>query len=110
MGIPAWYVNAEASNFTYSNVSSERRTLVDFGLRQIMHCIEARLSMDDVTPRGQKVRFDLDDFLRGNPTEQTDIAIKLTQAGIITIDEAREMVDYAPSTAIAPSGGSNESA
>jgi len=110
MGIPAWYLNAESANFTYSNVSSERRTLVDFGLRPLLGCIEDRLSMDDVTPRGQYVKFDLDDFLRGNPAEQTDIAIKLTQAGIITVDEAREMVDYAPSTAIAPSGGSDESA
>ena len=64
--------------------------------------IEARLSMDDVTPRGQYVKFDVDDFLRGNPAEQSDIAIKLVGSGIITIDEARDMVDYAPST---PMGG-----
>jgi len=110
MGIPAWYLNAESASSTYSNVSAERRSLVDFGLRPVITCIEDRLSMDDVTPRGQYVKFDLDDFLRGNPADQADIAIKLTQAGIITVDEARDMVDYAPSTAIAPSGGSNESA
>lgn len=111
MGIPAWYVNAEASNFTYSNVSSERRTLVDFGLRPYLDIIESRLSMNDVTPNGNRVRFDMDDFLRGNPSEQSDIAIKLAQAGIITVDEARDMVDLAPSTEITPTGGTeNESA
>jgi len=107
MGIPAWYLNAEASNFTYSNVSSERRTLIDFGCRPYLDILEARLSMNDVTPNGNRVRFDMDDFLRGNPTEQTDIAIKLTQAGIITVDEARDMVDYAPST---PMGGTPNAA
>ena len=110
MGIPAWYLNAESASSTYSNVSAERRSLVDFGLRPIITCIEDRLSMDDVTPRGQYVKFDLDDFLRGNPADQADIAIKLTEAGIITVDEARDMVDYAPSTQITPPGGSNESA
>ena len=110
MGIPAWYLNAESASSTYSNVSAERRSLLDFGLRPLISCIEDRLSMDDVTPRGQYVEFDLDDFLRGNPAEQSDIAIKLKDAGIITVEEARDMVDYAPSTAIAPPGGTNESA
>ena len=110
MGIPAWYLNAESASSTYSNVSAERRSLLDFGARMIISSIEDRLSMDDVTPRGQYVEFDLDDFLRGNPGEQSDIAIKLVTAGIITVDEAREMVDYAPSTAITPPGGTNGSA
>jgi HK97 family phage portal protein len=65
MGIPAWYLNAENASATYSNVASERRSLVDFGLRNLLSVIEDRLSMDDVTPRNQVVRFDLDDFLRG---------------------------------------------
>jgi hypothetical protein len=56
--------------------------------------------MDDVTPVGQHVRFDLDDFLRGNPDEQVDIAIKLLAGGIITVDEAREFVDLAPSSSL----------
>jgi len=107
MGIPAWYLNAESASSTYSNVSAERRSLLDFGARQIYMAIETRLSMDDVTPRGQYVKFDVDDFLRGNPAEQSDIAIKLVGAGIITIDEARDMVDYAPST---PMGGTPNAA
>ena len=108
--IPAWYLNAESASSTYSNVSQERRSLVDFGLRPFLAIIEDRLSMDDVTPRGQRVRFDVDDFLRGNPSEQADIAIKLAQAGIITINEARDLVDYAPSTPITPGAPENESA
>lgn len=96
MGIPAWYLNAENASATYSNVASERRSLVDFGLRNYLTVIEDRLSMDDVTPRNQIVRFDLDDFLRGNAAERVDMSIKLYDSGIITRDEAREFIDISP--------------
>jgi phage portal protein BeeE len=96
MGIPAWYLNAENASATYSNVNSERRALVDFGLRNYLTIIEDRLSMDDVTPRNQVVRFDLDDFLRGNAAERVEMSIKLYDSGIITRDEAREFIDISP--------------
>jgi HK97 family phage portal protein len=96
MGIPAWYLNAEMSSSTYSNVVSERRSLVDFGLRNYLTVIEDRLSMDDVTPRNQVIRFDLDDFLRGNAAERVEMSISLYTSGIITRDEAREFVDISP--------------
>lgn len=98
MGIGAWYLNAETASATYSNVQQERRSFVDFALRPICNVIESRLSMDDITPRGQYVRFDLDDFLRGNSIERVDVTVKLLEAGIITIDEARHMEDLAPTT------------
>lgn len=98
MGIPAWYVNAESASATYSNVTAERRSLLDFGLRQHLCILEDRLSMNDVTPPNRKVRFDLDDFLRGNPDEQVALAVDLFSNGIIDVNEARDLVDYAPST------------
>lgn len=93
MGIPAWYLNAENASTTYSNVASERRSLVDFGLRNLLSVVEDRLSMDDVTPRNQVVRFDLDDFLRGNTLERVDMSIRLYESGIIDREEARYLVD-----------------
>lgn len=96
MNIPAWYLNAETASATYSNVSAERRSLIDFSLRPIMSCIEERLSMNDITPRGQIVRFDLDDYLRGNPLEQVEVLSKMLESGIIDIEEAREEMDLAP--------------
>ena len=94
--IPAWYINAESASATYSNVSQERRSLVDFSLKPFMACISERLSMNDVTPRGQIVKFDLDDYLRGNPLEQVEVLSKMLEAGIINVDEAREEMDLAP--------------
>ena len=52
--------------------------------------------MNDLTPRGQVVRFDLDDYLRGNPLEQIEVLTKMLEAGIINVGEARESMDLAP--------------
>jgi HK97 family phage portal protein len=94
--IPAWYINAESASATYSNVSQERRSLVDFSLKPFMSVIAERLSMDDITPPGQVVRFDVDDYLRGNPLEQIEVLTKMLDAGIINLDEARGQMDLAP--------------
>jgi HK97 family phage portal protein len=94
MNIPEWYVAGNSSgSMTYSNVTTERRALVDFSLRPIMTAIEQRLSDIDITPRGSFVRFDLDDFYRGNPLERAEIYTKLVPLGIMTVDEARVMED-----------------
>jgi len=94
--IPAWYINAESASATYSNVSQERRSLVDFSLKPFMSCVSERLSMNDITPRGQVVRFDLDDYLRGNPLEQIEVLGKMLDYGLIDVEEAREEMDLAP--------------
>ena len=94
--IPAWYLNAESASATYSSVTQERRSLIDFSLRPYMSCVEERLSMNDLTPRGQTVRFDLDDYLRGNPLEQIEVLTKMLDAGLISVEEAREEMDLAP--------------
>lgn len=95
--IPAWYLNAEMASMTYSNTETERRNLIDFSLRQLMTAIEDRLSMNDVTPRGIMVRFDQDDFLRGSMKERAEISTSLLAAGIISVEEARNLMDIQPS-------------
>lgn len=96
VGIPAWYLNAESASATYSNVASERRSLVDFALRPILVAIEQRLSMDDIVSRDLALRFDLDNFLRGNPQEQVSIVTEMINAGLISVDRARAMLDIVP--------------
>lgn len=96
MSIPAWYLNAESASATYSNVSAERRSLVDFSLKPLLTCVSERLSMDDVTPMGQAVRFSLAEYLRGNPQEELDVIKGYLELDLITEDEARKMLDLAP--------------
>jgi HK97 family phage portal protein len=94
--IPAWYINAESASATYSSVTQERRSLIDFSLKPYMACISERLSMNDLTPRGSVVMFDLDEYLRGNPLEQITVLEKMLAADLITVDEARAQMMLAP--------------
>lgn len=106
MGLPSSFVSAESTSMTYSNTLQERRSLLDFGMAATLRIIEDRLSMDDVTPRNQIVRFDLNAFLRGTPVERVDVTIKLLDSGIIDLDEARAMEDLAPRGNAVPTGES----
>lgn len=93
MNIPSYYLDAATNSMTYSNVTAERRALLDFSLRPLLTAIEQRLSMDDITVSTQYVEYDLDDFLRGNPLERADVYQKLIPLGVLTVEEAREEED-----------------
>ena len=92
-GLPAYFVDAQQSTFTYSNALDKRRDLVDFAFRNYMSQIEQRMSFADFVPAGQEVKFDLDDFLRGNPYERAQVYEILNRIGAMSIEEIREEED-----------------
>jgi HK97 family phage portal protein len=92
-GIPAYFLSAETTSMTYSNSISERRSLVDFSLRPILKSIEARLSLADFVPATTEVRFDLDDFLRGNPLERAQVYEILNRIGAMSVEQIQEEED-----------------
>lgn len=96
MNIPAWYLNAESTSSTYSNTLQERRSLIDLSLMPYLISVEQRLSMDDLTPYTQRVRFEVEEYLRGTPMERIDVVGRMLELGLIDIDEAREMEGLAP--------------
>jgi len=96
MNIPAWYLNAESTSSTYSNTLQERRSLIDLSLMPFLIAVEQRLSMDDITPMTQRVRFEVEEYLRGTAMERIEVIGKMLELGLIDINEAREMEDLAP--------------
>jgi hypothetical protein len=58
-----------------------------------MSIIEQRLSFQDFTSLGNEVKFDLDDFLRGNPYERAQVYQILNGIGAMSVDEIREEED-----------------
>lgn len=94
--VPGYYLGVESNSMTYSNTTNERRNLVDYSLRPLLSSIEQRLSMDDVSPFTQTVRFGLDEFLRGDPTERMATYQTLLGLGVVDVDEVRAMEDLAP--------------
>lgn len=65
IGVPSAMVDAHSTGatMTYTNVEQVIRSFLHLGLVTYMLPITARLSLDDITPAGQTVRFDLDDLL-----------------------------------------------
>lgn len=91
MGLDAGAVNAPTAtgSVTYENGVAERRARVDQSFRQYMAPIADRLSLPDVTPRGQTVRWDTSDYLRGDAAEAIAAAVQAAGAPVMSIDEAR---------------------
>jgi hypothetical protein len=68
-GLPAASLDGSLStaSLTYSTQEGARTELAD-ALRGWTDPISARLSQDDVVPRGQRVRFDVTDLATPTPT------------------------------------------
>jgi HK97 family phage portal protein len=92
-GMPAYFTDSQTTSFTYANALDKRRDLVDFAFRNYMAIIEERMSFADFTPAGNKVMFDLDDFLRGNPYERAQVYEILNRIGAMSVEEIREDED-----------------
>ena len=96
--VPAYYVSAEMNNsMTYSNVQDERKQFLSLSLQPFISAIEDRLSMDDITARGNVVKFDIDkNFLRTDPMQELAVIEKLLSLNLITPEQAMEMTDLTP--------------
>lgn len=92
---PYW-VNAQKSSMTYSNVRDVNRQLYQTTLRYYMDPIEQRLNFPDLAYPGFEYRFSTDDFLRTAPLERVQIEQILFQNGVIDVQEWRQMEDLAP--------------
>lgn len=98
MNVPAQMINAEHNrSSTYQNVLDARKEFMAYTLAPFINAIEDRLSLDDLTPRGQIVRFAVDEtFLRANPQDRLAVTEKLLQLQLISLDQAKEMEGLTP--------------
>ena len=96
--VPAYLLSAEANNsMTYANVLDERKQFYSLSLAPYVNAIQDRLSMDDITARGNAVRFDVDSsFLATEPMERLLVIEKMLALGLITVEQAMEMENLTP--------------
>lgn len=96
--IPAYLLSAEAnSSMTYANVLDERKQFYSLSVAPYVNAIQDRLSMDDITARGNAVKFDVDSsFLKTEPMERLLVIEKMLSLGLITVEQAMEMEDLTP--------------
>lgn len=96
--VPAYMVDAETfRGMTYQNIIDGRKEFMAYSLAPYITAIEDRLSMDDLTPRGQVVRFAVDEtFLRVDPLTRLQVTEKLLELNLIDLNQAKEMEGLAP--------------
>lgn len=91
-------ISADMNNsLTYQNVIDGRKEFVAYSLQPYICAIEDRLSMDDITARGNIVRFAIDEsFLRADTMARLDAIEKMLSLGLIDVEQAKEMEDMTP--------------
>jgi len=96
LGVDPEDLGVSTTSRTYSNAVDRRRDRINDVLAPYMRAITDRLSMGDVTRRGVKVVFQLQDYLKSNPTEQASVHKTYKDMGAITVDEIRQDIGRPP--------------
>ncbi|GAB3251334.1 hypothetical protein GCM10027425_09210 [Alteromonas gracilis] len=90
INLPASRIGApQGSGMTYANTEADRRDLVDNTLSLYTTPIFQRLSMPDVTPPSEAVRFDFTAYLRGDLPSTVKAGSEAITAGIADAEEVR---------------------
>lgn len=97
-GIDPEELGVSTTSRTYQNDFDRRKNFTDMTLGLYMHAMEDRLSMGDVSPRGQFVRFDLDDFMRSDPKTRMETYEIGKRVNAYTDDEIRDSENKQPLT------------
>ena len=98
MNVPAYYISADMNNsMTYQNIIDGRKEFVAYSLQPFICAIEDRLSMDDITTRGNIVKFNIEEsFLRADTMKRLEAIEKMLTLGLIDLDHAKEMENMTP--------------
>jgi HK97 family phage portal protein len=98
MNVPAYYISADMNNsMTYQNILDGRKEFVAYSLQPFISAIENRLSMDDITAHGNRVRFAIDEtFLRVDTTARLATIQTMLELGLIDLNQAKEMEGLTP--------------
>lgn len=98
LGIDPEDLGVSTTSRTYQNGEQRRQALLDFTLGAYVSAFQDRLSMGDVTPRGQLVRMKFDGFLRSDTLTRMQAYQIGLPIGAYTVEEIRDLEDKAPLT------------
>lgn len=98
MGLDPEDVGVNTTSRTYFNARDRRTDKINRTLGPYMTAVTHRLSMGDVTPRGQLVRFDTARWLQPDPAD----LVTLKGAGAIDAAEVRTAAGFAGPAPAAP--------
>ncbi|HEY0700181.1 MAG TPA: HK97 family phage prohead protease, partial [Micromonospora sp.] len=89
IGIDPEELGISTTSRTYFNAIDRRQSRINDVLSPFMAAITQRLSMGDVTKRGYRVAFDLDDYMRADPLTRWQVYKIGRELDVITPEEIR---------------------
>lgn len=101
-GIDPEELGVSTTSRTYSNQFDRRKAFLDFTLGQYRQAVEDRLSMNDVCPRGQYAKFNLDSFLRSDPLARYQSYKAGKEVGALTDEDIARLEDKPAGSVSAP--------
>lgn len=93
-GVPKVLLAQDGASTWGSGIAELNRGLAKYTLMSYTSRIEEALST--LLPRPQFVEFDYKGLLQGSPADEIDLLIKQKDAGILTVDEIREILNLSP--------------
>lgn len=85
LGVDPEDLGVSTTSRTYSNAVDRRRDRINDVLAPYMRAITDRLSMGDVTKRGYFVTFNLNEYMRANPTERANVQRAYLDMGVYDV-------------------------
>lgn len=92
-GIDPEDLGISTTSRTYQNATDRRQDRVNDVLSGYMLAVTQRLSMGDITRQGYRVVFDLDDYMRADPTTRWATYQTAHAMGVMDVPEIRELED-----------------
>lgn len=91
LGLDSEDLQVSTTSRTYANATDRRRDRINDVLSPFMRAIADRLSMNDVTRRGYRVGWDLDDYMRADPSTRWSTYEVGLRNQVVSVAEVREL-------------------
>jgi phage head maturation protease len=98
LGVDPEELGISTTSRTYQNDIDRRQDRINTVFAPYMRVITDRLSMKDVTLPGRRVVFNLDDYMKSNPTERAAFYKTMKDMGVLSEEEIREMEGLPPAS------------
>lgn len=89
-GVDGEELGVSTTSRTYFNAWDRKQNFIQFTLAGYLAAIEGRLSRDDVTPRGMRAKFNLDDFFKADTLARYQAYEVGLRTNALTLDEVRD--------------------
>lgn len=94
LGVDPEDLGVSTTSRTYQNATDRRQDRVNDVLSGFMKAITDRLNMGDITRKGYRVVFDLDDYMRADPRTRWETHKTALELGATDVAEIREREDW----------------